>query len=94
MPFPEQTPRAFNKTNIEAIRPGQMGVYGLFRSKQWVYVGSGDIRERLLRHLGADNPCISKAQPTHWVDEVTAEYVEREKQLIAECKPSCNKKIG
>ena len=94
MPFPQQTPRVFSKANIEAIPPGQMGVYGLFRQNQWVYVGSGDIRARLLSHLSGDNPCITKMQPTHWVDEVTSDYVNREKQLIAELTPSCNQRIG
>lgn len=94
MPFVQQTPRPFTKASVEALRPGQMGVYGLFRQSQWVYVGSGDIRARLLSHLGGDNPCITRMQPTLWVNEVTSDYVNREKELIAELDPPCNKRIG
>lgn len=94
MPFPEQTPRAFIRANVEAIRPGQMGCYGLFKQGEWIYVGKGDIRQRLLDHLNGDNPCIIRRGPTHWVDEVTNNHDAREKQLILELKPSCNQKVG
>ena len=80
MPFPQQTPRALTNANVEAITPGLMGVYGLFKLNQWVYIGRGDIRSRLLAHIGGDNPCITIQAPTHWVDEVTADHVNREKQ--------------
>jgi len=96
MPFAQQTPRAFNRVNIEVIRMGQLGVYGLFKEGVWVYVGKGDIRKRLLDHLNGDNPCIVGARPTYWVDEICVDPVmsSREQQLILECNPSCNKKIG
>ena len=94
MGFPKQTTRAFTKANVETITEGQMGCYGLYKPGQWIYVGKGDIRTRLLAHLNNDNPCITKASPTHWVDEVTANYDAREKELIIECNPACNKKIG
>jgi len=97
MPFPQQTPRTFIKENIEAINPGQIGVYGLFKEGSWVYVGKGDIRERLLDHLNGDNPCITWARPTHWFDEVTnVDPSLREKQLILELSPRllCNEKLG
>jgi hypothetical protein len=94
MAFQQQQPRFFNRPNVEALRPNQFGVYGLFRKGQWVYVGKGDIRQRLLDHLNRDNPCITREQPTHWMDEVTANMDEREKQLISELDPICNRRIG
>jgi hypothetical protein len=94
MPFPNQTPRAFTKANVEAIRPGQDGCYGLFRASSCVYVGKGDIRVRLLAHLNGDNPCITRNAPTHWVDWVTPNMDEAEKSLILELDPVCNKKVG
>lgn len=97
MPFARQTPRVFNKANVEAINPGQIGVYGLFKRGVWVYIGKGDIRNRLLEHLNGDNPCIVKSQPTHWVDEVTSgDPSLREKELIIELSPNliCNERIG
>ena len=94
MPFPEQTPRAFSRVDIEALRPDQMGVYGLFKKNQWIYVGSGDVRDRLLAHFDGDNTCISREQPDEWVGEVTANYVQREKDLILELSPVCNQRVG
>jgi hypothetical protein len=93
--FQNQTPRAFTKTNVEAITPGQFGCYGLFINQGgWVYVGKGDIRKRLLDHLNGDNPCITKNSPTHFVSVVTNDMDNAEKALILELTPSCNKKVG
>lgn len=95
MPFIQQEPTWFNRQNIEALNPNQNGVYGLFKQGQWIYIGKGDIRSRLLAHLDGDNPCIAGAKPTHWVDEViSGEPSTREKQLIFELQPICNQKIG
>jgi hypothetical protein len=97
MSFTQQTPRVFNTQNVEAIRPGQNGVYGLFREGVWIYVGKGDIRARLLAHLNGDNPPIVAERPTHWVDEVFANPAamdEREIQLIRELTPRCNQRVG
>jgi allophanate hydrolase subunit 1 len=94
MPFPNQAPRAFTKENILALNPGQMGCYGLYRPGTWVYVGKGDIRQRLLDHFNGDNPCITRERPTHWVDVVCSDYDTREKQLTLELKPLCNQRVG
>ncbi|MBU2545493.1 hypothetical protein KKC65_03545 [Patescibacteria group bacterium] len=97
MPFAKQTPRIFNRENIEKINPDQSGIYGLFREGSWIYVGKGDIRQRLLDHLNGDNHCITNAQPTHWVDEVVnGDPSLREKELIIELRNRlvCNEKIG
>ncbi len=94
MPFPEQEPRPFTKAEIEKITPGQMGCYGLLRGDEWIYVGRGDIRGRLLDHIGDDNECITEEQPTHFVTVVTNDMIELEKQLIVDLDPECNKKVG
>lgn len=96
MPFPIQTPREFNRQNIEAIKLNQNGVYGIFRQGVWIYIGKGDIRTRLLAHLSGGNPLILQAKPTHYVDELCIDPVmsAREKQLIIECNPICNQKVG
>jgi hypothetical protein len=94
MPFQKQEPRFFNGPNVEALKPNQFGVYGLFRKGQWVYVGKGDVRQRLLDHLNGDNSCITRERPTQWVDEVTTDMDERERQLILELKPICNQRLG
>lgn len=96
MAFNAQVSRNFTKQDVEALRPNQTGVYGIFNSSKWIYVGKGDIRQRLLDHLNGDKPCILNAGPTHWVGEVLSDPVmsNREKELIAELNPSCNERIG
>lgn len=95
MSFIEQAPREFTRQNIEALNQNQIGVYGIFRSGVWIYVGKGDIRQRLLSHLNGDNPCIMREHPTYWVGEVlTIDPSVREKQLILELQPICNQKVG
>jgi hypothetical protein len=94
MPFPQQSPTAFTRREIEAIKPNQSGVYGLFRQGISVYVGKGDIRQRLLDHFNGDNPCITRQGPTHFRTEVTANMDERERQLISELQPICNQRLG
>lgn len=97
MPFATQTPRAFNRQNIEALNTNQSGVYGIFKQGVWVYVGKGDIRQRLLDHLNGDNPCILRQIPTHWVAEVIPNQTpmnNRERELILELNPACNMRVG
>jgi hypothetical protein len=95
MPFVQQTPRVYSRENVSALNPNQNGVYGLFKQGTWVYVGKGDIRQRLLDHLNGDNPCITRQAPTHWVDEIVqGDPSNREKQLILELTPACNQKVG
>ncbi len=94
MPFPNQTSRAFTHAAIETLYPGQMGVYGLFNQREWIYIGSGDIRQRLLDHLNGNTPCITSCKPTHWAGVVTDAYVAEEKRLILEYCPVCNQRVG
>ncbi len=94
MPFPEQYPRAFTEAGIGAIPPGQLGCYGLFKQDQWTYVGKGDIRSRLLAHVGGDNACIARAAPTHWVYVLTSDMDGEERRLVRELTPACNQAAG
>ena len=95
MPFPEQDPQEFTRQNIEKMKLNQSGVYGLYRTNYWIYIGKGDIRQRLLDHFNGDNPCISKEQPTHWVAAIIGgDPSAREKQLITEFQPLCNQRVG
>jgi hypothetical protein len=94
MPFPPQIPGIFDRPHVEAFGPNQLGVYGLFRESRWIYIGKGDIRQRLLAHLGGDNPRITRERPIHWVSEVTPNMDGREIQLIQELDPVCNQRIG
>lgn len=96
MAFPSQQPLPYNKFSIEQLRSGLRGCYGIFRQGVWIYVGkSDDIRARMLDHINGDNPCISRSGATHFVLEVTlGDPSARERQLILECSPSCNQRVG
>ncbi len=94
MPFTEQEPLPFTQAGIEQLIEDQHGVYGIFRGGTWIYVGMGDIRRRLFDHFGGDNPCILRENPTDYVSELTANASDREKELIAELDPICNRRVG
>ena len=89
MAFPQQTPRVFNLANVEALHPNQIGVFGLFRTGVWIYIGSGDIRQGLLEILNGSKPCVLAEHPTHWVDETTIDPIGRQRQLLNEFPPRC-----
>ncbi len=93
MPFPPQVPTPFTKAKIEALNPNQYGCYGLSHT-HWVYVGKGDIRERLLAHLNGDNACITRERPTNFWVSVTSYADTTERALIAEFTPTCNQRVG
>lgn len=94
MPFPNQTPRDFNKYTIEELGAGQIGCYGLLRKNTWIYIGRGDLRDRLLDHVNGDNACISRERPTHYVTAITKDAEAWEATLIRELNPICNRRVG
>jgi hypothetical protein len=94
MTFPKQEGRPFTLAAVMVINPNQVGVYGLYKADRWIYIGKGDIRQRLLDHLNGHNPRIIAERPTSWVAELTQDMDEREKQLIAELNPICNQRLG
>ncbi len=99
MPFPTQDPRPYTKEGAQSIKTDQRGVYGLIQVEEdgwaWIYIGRAeDIRERLLEHLNEDDPCLISYPPTHFVAAITKDDVKREKELILEYDPECNKRVG
>ena len=83
-----------SKEDVQRLADGQIGVYGVLRNEQWIYVGRGDIKQRLLAHLNGDNPCILKENPTHFVAELAQYPEKRERELIIELAPVCNQRVG
>jgi hypothetical protein len=81
----------FTRETIERLDPKVTGVYGLFRGDVCIYVGSGNLRTRLLAHLNGDLPGSTAAPPDKVTVEVTAQYVERERALVERLKPIANK---
>ena len=96
MPFPKQNARPFSRECIESLTPNQHGVYGILNADGWIYIGRGDIRERLLAHFDGigDSAAILRKRPTRYVTELTDNDVAREAELIAELDPVCNRTAG
>jgi len=86
--------RPYTREHVESLNPNQVGVYGIFSNGRCIYVGRGDIRERLLAHLDGYMACVSGSRMTHWTGEVTADHMLREQQLILELTPLCNLRAG
>jgi len=94
MPFMKQLPKPFTSDRLLQIKPGLIGCYGLLTDGRWIYIGQGDVRERLLEHLNGDNACITRNAPTHWLAELTDAPESTERQLIREYNPICNLRVG
>jgi hypothetical protein len=96
MPFASAS-YSFNEEKIKAVAPVDSGVYGLYTSQRWVYIGeTGTIEQRLLQHRRGDNRCISDWNPTGFAFESVeaSKRVTRQDQLILELNPACNQKLG
>lgn len=97
MPFDPTGAGPFSRAGIESLRRGVSGVYGLISiSSRVVYIGqSQDVRRTLLEHLKGDNACINWNSPTEYLYEAVSDdgRVRREKELIDEYDPSCNRII-
>jgi excinuclease UvrABC nuclease subunit len=97
MPFSNTQYMPYNKTTIEQLPANRRGCYGIFQNQGgWVYVGkSDDLRSRLLDHINGDNACINQSGATHFVVELTSgDPSARERELIIECNPRCNLRVG
>ena len=96
MPWNNPNSYPFNQQGVMQA-PARSGVYALYTSQQWIYVGeSNDIQRRLLEHLRGDNPCITRSRPTSFSYELCDENqrVARQNQLIVELRPTCNQMLG
>jgi len=83
----------FRKANIEALPPDAVGTYGLYSGDICIYIGSGNLRARLLAHRQGDNYCIKLHRPRRWA-EFEAEDPEFEAaRLILELNPRCNARV-
>ncbi|MEE8170849.1 MAG: hypothetical protein V3T70_09900, partial [Phycisphaerae bacterium] len=85
---------AYTREAILGLNENQMGVYGIFNGNECVYIGRGDIRERMLAHWNGDIPCINGRSPVQWVGWLVANQVSVEQDLILEFTPTCNQRVG
>jgi excinuclease UvrABC nuclease subunit len=97
MPFSSTTNYSFSESGIATYAPRQSGVYGIFNSAEWIYIGEAkDIEGRLYEHLRGQSDQsirILRRKPTGYVFERcdTATRITRETALIRELDPVCNK---
>lgn len=93
MPFPDQPRRPFTREEIERLPVGKRGVYGLFNDAGCVFVGKGNLRERLLTDLkpgfAEQAHCIKASAPTYFLCEETENFVVRHMGLVVEYEPKC-----
>jgi|SRR5208337_2814010 len=97
MPFSTKGGYAFSETGIATYAPRGSGVYGIFNSTTWIYVGeAGDMEARLYAHLRGESDQsgrIARQNPTHYVFESidAGNRKARETALIQELDPVCNR---
>jgi hypothetical protein len=75
--------------------PHASGVYAIFDSEKWIYVGeAADIQTELLRYLNRDSPPLTGNLPTVFQFELVAaaQRVARQDQLISVLRPARNHK--
>ena len=94
MPFAETrySRYLFQRECILKNAPESSGIYGLFNAF-WIYIGEADnLRARLLEHLGGDDPCIVRFQPSGFAFELASPGDRRRRldQLLKELQPLCN----
>jgi excinuclease UvrABC nuclease subunit len=85
---------AWSKSWIEFKAPNEQGVYWL-RDKEGktLFVGKGNVRERLLSHWYKENStdlAIWGHDPATFRFELTNNPAQREAELIRELHPACN----
>ena len=90
MPF-NHAMRPYTRADVISVDHGQIGVYGIFRGKIAVYIGSGDIMECMVGHITGDNTCITRHEPDGWTASITGtDPTAREAELLKEYSPACN----
>jgi excinuclease UvrABC nuclease subunit len=96
MPFSNSSSYSFTENGIATYAPRESGVYGIFNSGEWIYIGEAkDMEARLYEHLrkqSEQSARIWRRNPTSYVFEKcdAATRTVREAQLIRELRPTCN----
>ncbi len=94
MPYEDNDTFAFGYRAVQDKAPNMSGVYTIFTSRRWLYVGeSEDVKESLFRHLNEPSACIARLGPLSFAFEVVpaAERVGRQRALVAALAPACQR---
>ena len=93
MPFPKQEKYDFTVAKISSMKPGQVGIYGIFNHSRCIYIGQAeDIRKDLLEHIHRKSQlvdCIFENDPQYWVAMVVPrnQLSTWERILVKELQP-------
>jgi excinuclease UvrABC nuclease subunit len=96
MPFNSATGFTFSESGIATYAPRESGVYGIYNSGEWIYIGEAkDMEARLYEHFrkqSEQSARIWRRNPTLYIFERcdAATRTAREGQLIRELRPTCN----
>jgi hypothetical protein len=88
---------AFTHRAVIEEAPKASGVYSIFTSKQWVYIGeSDDIQRNLFTHLNEPGGCLSRFRPLSFSFELAAPAMRSTilAGLIAARHPACTVERG
>jgi hypothetical protein len=88
---------ALTYRGVHEKAPNASGLYTIYTSRRWVYVGeSDDIRRSLFRHLNEPDACMDRSGPLSFSFTLApaAERVSRQQALVAALKPACNPATG
>jgi len=96
MPFNNTMALGFTEAGIAKYAPRESGVYGIFNSGEWIYIGEAkDLEARLYEHVRKQSDQaarIWRRNPTSFTFERcdAATRTVREAALIRELKPTAN----
>jgi predicted GIY-YIG superfamily endonuclease len=91
--IPHENAYAFDEQSVLTYAPSEMGVYFIYRTGKWLYVGHGNVQERLLGHVRGDKPELQREDAMWFMFETCKteeEAIAREKVLLFSYRPACN----
>ena len=93
MAFEGSETYAFGYQAVHEKAPNASGVYTIYSSQRWLYVGeSDDIRQSLFGHLNEPAACMARRGPLSFSFEVVpaAQRATRQQALVEALAPACN----
>jgi len=78
---------------VEDQAPNASGVYTIYTSRRWLYVGeSDDIKQSLFAHLNAPSGCLARRGPLSFSFEAIGpeHRVDRQRALVTALAPACH----
>ena len=85
---------AFGYRAVRERAPSESGVYTIYTSQRWLYVGeSDDVKQSLFNHLTEPSACMTRRGPLSFSFELVppAERVRRQQALVAALEPTCQR---